>query len=30
VTLLALYAIVRQRQKSARLRKWWAEEGLEE
>ena len=30
VTLLALYAILRRRQKSARLRKKWAEEGLEE
>ena len=30
VTLIALYAILRRRQKSARLRKRWAKEGLEE
>jgi hypothetical protein len=30
VTLIALYAILRRRQKSAALRKRWAEEGLEE
>ena len=30
VTLIALYAILRRRQKSARLRKKWVEEGLEE
>ncbi len=30
VTLIALYAILRQRQKNAELRKRWAEEGLEE
>jgi hypothetical protein len=30
VTLIALVAIVRRRQKSARLRKQWAEEGLDE
>jgi hypothetical protein len=30
VTLIALYAIRRRRQKSAALRKRWAEEGLEE
>ena len=30
VTLIALYAILRRRQKSARLRKRWVEEGLEE
>ena len=30
VTLIALYAILRRRQKSAELRKKWAEEGLEE
>ena len=30
VTLIALYAILRRRQKSARLRKKWVDEGLEE
>ena len=29
VTLIALYAILRRRRKSAGLRKRWAEEGLE-